>query len=178
MSLKSLVVAASALLLAACDSNPTSPSPGDGGSGASVGDSIPYVYTVTLLPGDEVPPVTNADASGSGTAVITLNLTTSSTGTVASATADFQVSLTDFPAGTSLTGAHIHEGAFGANGSVRVSLGLSAGEITLPGGSASFSRTGISVDPALAQAIVNNPAGYYFNVHTLINPGGAVRGQL
>jgi hypothetical protein len=30
----------------------------------------------------------------------------------------------------------------------------------------------------LINAILNNPAGYYFNVHTALNGGGAVRGQL
>ena len=29
-----------------------------------------------------------------------------------------------------------------------------------------------------AQAVLNNPAGHYFNMHTPLNPGGAVRGQL
>jgi hypothetical protein len=27
-------------------------------------------------------------------------------------------------------------------------------------------------------AIMNNPAGYYFNVHTQQNPNGVMRGQL
>jgi hypothetical protein len=26
--------------------------------------------------------------------------------------------------------------------------------------------------------ILANPAGFYFNAHTVLNPGGAVRGQL
>ena len=30
----------------------------------------------------------------------------------------------------------------------------------------------------IAQQIVNNPAGYYFNVHTDLNKGGVMRGQL
>ncbi len=29
-----------------------------------------------------------------------------------------------------------------------------------------------------AQNLVNNPAGFYFNVHTQLNGGGAIRGQL
>jgi hypothetical protein len=29
-----------------------------------------------------------------------------------------------------------------------------------------------------ANAMLTNPNGYYFNVHTPTNPGGAVRGQL
>jgi hypothetical protein len=159
------------LFLACGSSNPTSPT---GGGGAAP----PPTYTVALQPANEVPAITNADASGSGSATITLNVTRETAGNITAATAEFQVTLSGFPAGTSLTGAHIHEGVAGQSGSVKVSLGLSAGDVTLPNGSGSFSRTGISVDPALAQAIVNNPAGYYFNVHTLINPSGAARGQL
>jgi hypothetical protein len=36
----------------------------------------------------------------------------------------------------------------------------------------------VAVSQADAQAIINNPAGYYFNVHTALTPGGAIRGQL
>jgi hypothetical protein len=42
----------------------------------------------------------------------------------------------------------------------------------------SFSATNISVPAATIQGIVNNPAGFYFNVHSPTNPGGAARGQL
>ena len=29
-----------------------------------------------------------------------------------------------------------------------------------------------------AQAVMDNPAGYYFNMHSPLNPGGVIRGQL
>jgi len=29
-----------------------------------------------------------------------------------------------------------------------------------------------------AAAILNDPTGFYFNVHTALNPNGAIRGQL
>ena len=31
---------------------------------------------------------------------------------------------------------------------------------------------------ATAQSILDNPAGFYFNVHTAANPAGVMRGQL
>jgi hypothetical protein len=48
----------------------------------------------------------------------------------------------------------------------------------MPNGSATFSFTGIAVTPADATAILANPQNFYFNVHTTLNPSGALRGQL
>ena len=42
----------------------------------------------------------------------------------------------------------------------------------------SCSKNGINVPADRAAAILNNRAGHYFNVHTAINPDGAIRGQL
>jgi len=35
-----------------------------------------------------------------------------------------------------------------------------------------------AVGATLANQIIANPNGYYFNVHSVVNPGGAVRAQL
>jgi len=59
-----------------------------------------------------------------------------------------------------------------------VSTTLVAGEVTVTNGVASFTKAGITVLPELAQRILNNPAGFYFNVHSNLNPGGFARGQL
>ena len=48
----------------------------------------------------------------------------------------------------------------------------------LTNGVATFVRTGLPVPAANAQAIINNPAGYYFNVHSALHTGGVIRGQL
>jgi hypothetical protein len=156
-----------ALTAAACDDEPTTPSPA----------AAPQ-FRVTLLPANEVPPVTNAEASGNGTATITLNVTRDASNNITAARADFTVQLSGFPANTTMTGAHIHPGAAGVNGSVAVNTGITSGEIVLATGSTTFSRNSITVDPALAQTIINNPAGYYFNVHSTLNTGGFARGQL
>ena len=52
-----------------------------------------------------------------GTATITLNLTRDAAGTITSATADFQVTVSGFPANSTFVGAHIHGGRR-SNGSV------------------------------------------------------------
>jgi hypothetical protein len=45
-------------------------------------------------------------------------------------------------------------------------------------GSVTFTASGLSVSGIVAGGLLTNPSGFYFNVHSNINPGGAVRGQL
>jgi hypothetical protein len=76
--------------------------------------------------------------------------------------------------------AHIHQAPAGTNGSVVFNTTLAAGEATAnSAGSATFTKAGISpADPTIVNVIINNPAGFYFNVHSTLNPGGVARGQL
>ena len=156
------------LSFAACDKKETPTSP----------TAVPPKFTATLLPSSEVPAVSNAEGSGSGTATITFNLTKDSAGTITAATADFSVTTTGFPNGTTLTGAHIHPGVAGGTGPVAISLGLTAGEVTFATGGGTFSKNAITMTVDQANSILANPAGFYFNIHTASNPGGVARGQL
>jgi hypothetical protein len=97
---------------------------------------------------------------------------------ITAATADFESSLTGFVPATTLTAAHIHRGAVGANGAPEVDTGLTTGQVVLTNGSGTFTREGISVSAALAVELLESPASFYFNVHTVLTPSGAVRGQL
>jgi hypothetical protein len=135
-------------------------------------------FTAALLPTNEVPPVTNAEVSGSGTVTITFNLTKDSAGTITAATADFSTTVTGFPPGMTLTAAHIHPGVVGTNGSPLVNLGLTPGEITFATGAGSFTKNAITVSVDQANSILANPAAFYFNIHTAANVGGVARGQL
>lgn len=157
------------LLFSGCSKSTTSP---------STTTAAPPKFTATLSPANEVPAITNADSTGSGAATITLNVTKDAAGNVTAATADFSVTLTGFPAGTTLTGAHIHTGGSGTTGGVIVNTGLTNGEVVLANGTGGINKLSITVDPAVAQAIINGPGGYYFNVHTSLNTGGAARAQL
>ena len=56
--------------------------------------------------------------------------------------------------------------------------GLAAGELTLTAGAGKISKTQPTVDPALAADVIANPANYYMNWHSTLNPGGVIRGQL
>lgn len=159
-----------ALSFAACNDNksPVQPTPQD----------VPPKFQVIMLPINENPSVTGAEASGSGTATITFNLTKDASGTITGGTVDFSASMTGFPNGTALTAAHIHTGAPTVNGAVLVSTGLAAGEVTMPAGSGTLTKTGVATSAANLTAILANPGGFYFNIHTAANPGGVARGQL
>jgi hypothetical protein len=157
-----------------CDDSPTSPS-----------DPNVAKFTAILLPSNEVPPVTNADAGASGTMQLTMTVTRDSAQNITGATYDFIVNITGFPANTTLTGAHIHNAGAGTNAGVVVGLPLVTGTDTVVAtGQSTITKTGLQSTSAtvpaaqVAQGIFNNPAGNYFNVHTTNNTGGAVRGQL
>ncbi len=138
-------------------------------------------FTAGLLASNEVPPITNADSGATGTATVTFNLTRDGAGNITAATAEFTVQLQGFPAGTTLNAGHIHTSPAGVNGGIIWDIPFAIGEIALSSGSATFTRSGSSPrnnDLTVAQAILNNPAGFYVNIHTPLNPGGAVRGQL
>jgi hypothetical protein len=68
--------------------------------------------------------------------------------------------------------AHIHKGRRRENGPVVVTL------VPPASGDPGASSGCVTVDPALAQAILRKPRRYYANVHTAAFPAGAVRGQL
>jgi hypothetical protein len=136
-------------------------------------------FTAELRPSNEVPPISNAESSGIGNVTVTFDTTTNASGAITSASATFVVNTTGFPPSTPINAAHIHPGAVGVNGGVLVSTTLVAGEVVLnASGGGSFTRTQSSLDPAVAQNIINNPAGFYFNVHTQAFPQGVMRGQL
>jgi hypothetical protein len=158
-----IAVAILALGVAGCgDDNP----PG--------GPSNTTVFTVPLSALNEVPPVTNAESTARGTAVITVHSDSN--------TIDFSVSLNSFPTTSVLTAAHIHPGAAGVAGGVLVGTPLStANAPSLASGSATFSFTGVAPSASAADAIsriLANPEGFYFNVHSTANGSGVIRGQL
>jgi hypothetical protein len=90
--------------------------------------------------------------------------------------------VTNFPAGSTFTASHIHNGASGIGAGVLISTGQTAadGVTTAADGTASktYANVTTGVTAANLQSVIDNPAGNYFNVHTTMNGGGAARGQL
>jgi len=110
----------------------------------------------TLTGAAEVPGP--GDTDGGGTVQVTLN---PDKGEVC-----YEMTVTKIDEATA---AHIHEGAAGKDGPVKVGLD------TPKGGSAKGCKT---ADAAAVKEIMANPANYYVNVHNGAFPKGAVRGQL
>jgi hypothetical protein len=162
-----LIVGLSALAAGCEDSPPSGPSQG----------SI-TTFTVPLSTANEVPAITNADADATGTATIALTVTKDGSGNITGATANIQISVAGFPAGTTVTKAHIHNGPAGVNAGIFVDANLASGELILTNGSGTITKTAVNVPLDKAAAILSDPSGHYFNVHTALNPDGAIRGQL
>jgi hypothetical protein len=113
--------------------------------------------TTAKLTGDaEVPGP--GDPKGSGTVQVTVN---PDKGEVC-----YELSVANIQEATA---AHIHEGAMGKEGPVKVAL-----EAPKTGSAKGCAKA----DVAVIQAMLKDPAGYYVNVHNAAFPKGAVRGQL
>ena len=162
----SVLLAAVAFCAAGCGSSSTSPS--------STAPTKP-TFTATLSPANEVPPITGPEASGSGTVTITFDTTTSG-GNITAASVTFVANVSGFPAGTTITLGHIHKAPAGVAGAVVISANVTSTQ--LANGSGSLVLANSAPDIAVVQDILNNPSQYYFNLHSTLNPGGVVRGQL
>ena len=137
-------------------------------------------FTATLLPANENPAIVGAEASGRGDATVTLVITKDAAGNVTAASGTFVVNLSGFPANTPINIAHIHTGGPTVNGAVVMNSLLTAGTIvTNAAGAATFTASNLSFTTVdVANQVLTNPAAFYFNVHSTLNPGGVARGQL
>lgn len=159
------------LLTAGCSSSSSTPSTTQAGTTTTR-------FTAALSPAQETPPISNSENVGSGTSTMDFNITRDASGAMTAATVNFTVTMQGFPASTVVNIAHIHTGAAGVAGGILINTTVNPGEVTLTNGAGTFTRVGLTVKTTDMQAILDNPAGFYFNVHTAANPGGVMRGQL
>jgi hypothetical protein len=140
--------------------------------------ALPPVFTATLTSAAEVPAPTS-EQSCSGTIRVQLNVTrASATSPITAANADFNATVTGCPTTTVITAAHIHEAAVGVPGGVVINTGIASNEWALANGAGTFAKNQPTVDVAVAQRLIDNPAGFYFNIHSTANGQGFIRGQL
>lgn len=116
----------------------------------------PHSMTIELSGGAEVPGP--GDTDGSGTANLKLDH--------AKGELCYDISVKGIEAPTA---AHIHAGAAGKSGAVKVALKKAADGAW---------KGCVSADKTLLDDIMKKPGDYYVNVHTADFPNGAIRGQL
>jgi CHRD domain len=176
------LLAAVGLLTAACGgagSGAATTAPVAAATTAAPTPQTVFLFTATMSGANENPAITDAEASGSGTTTVTFTTTKDSTGKITAATARFDIVLTGFPTTTMILISHIHKGDAKTNGAVVIDSGMKAtSPIALTTGGTSITKDNLTVDPALATDIIANPGNYYYNVHSMVHPGGVVRGQL
>ncbi len=131
-------------------------------------------FHALLSTSHEVSPLVGTDASGEATIEFIL---TRSDGRITSALVDFHV---NWRAGIAqeLRAAHIHRGPAGVNGPVVINTGLTA--LPAADSGAIFRQASVTDSEGIAvvEEILANPHGFYFNVHSVSNPSGLIRGQL
>jgi len=143
------------------------------GFGAAPASAQTFTLTATLSGSGETPaPGINTGAFGSATVVVDMT----------ARTVTYSVTVFNMPSGT--TASHIHAGAAGTAGPVVVNFAPPVNA------SNDFSFSGVVADTAFAlnpnigirsaddmfQAILGGNS--YVNVHSTVNPGGEIRGQL
>jgi|SoiMethySBSTD1v2_1073268.scaffolds.fasta_scaffold83382_4 hypothetical protein len=145
---------------------------------------ITPTFQMNLLASNETPaPIVAPDpeATCAGTVTIRMNLTRDASNAITAATYDFTATITGCPTSTVINIAHIHKQVAGQTGSIVVNTGLAAGQLSLVNGAGSFTRNGVTAnnnDLSIAQEILDNPSGFYFNIHSTLHGGGVIRAQL
>ena len=131
--------------------------------------------TVALSSANEVPPTA---ANATGTSIVTITVNRDSAGNIIGGSINFLTTF-NFPSGIIVNGHHIHEGLPTANGQVRFDTGLGGNNTaTFATGSGTINLTAQVADLGAFRRLIANPPGFYVNLHTSVNPGGAIRGQI
>lgn len=137
-------------------------------------------FQVNMLPSNETPPI--AGLNGNGVAKVSVYTIRNADASVAGGAVIFDVNYRNFPAATTFTGLHIHDGPVGVAGPVTINTGLSGSNtvVSATGNGNVYKIVTVDSGPALntLSTITQNPENAYINIHTTVNPGGAVRSQL
>ena len=153
--------------VAACtQASPTDPLPLATEPQANASAATPVVYNTQLRPENEIrtTPDDPVESGARGHAQIKL---------FGDNTVEFKITVQN-PGSETFVAGHIHQAPAGINGPIVVDL---LGAIAESGELLKLEGT-VAAAPEVADAIRADPAGFYVNLHTTIDPQGAVRGQL
>jgi hypothetical protein len=167
-----LLVAAAALVVVAAAAGRGGPGNDNKGKKNRANAAV-TVFDLRLEPKQEVPRIQGLRAHADGN--LTLDVTRDSSGAITSGEAVFYFNY-DFPGSVTIVGLHVHQAPKRANGSIVIDSGLAS--FTDADGDGNVTAIVSGVSPTLLQAILDRPRDYYVNLHTSVNPTGAVRDQL
>jgi len=169
-----IVVVVCSLFAVGCESTTENP----------VSPSNQVILAAQMSGSQEVPLASAPEANGVGTVQIVM---TPAAGGAYSATFSFSIAglvragvlPAPLDSGSVIVAGHIHRAPAGVAGPVVVPLPISqAAPLVSPTGSVVVSFSNVTVNADIASAILADPAGYYINLHSALNPAGVVRGQL
>lgn len=135
-------------------------------AGATLGLSVPVSqaavpqFTASLAAANEVTTPASVDAGASGDALISVRPPTT-----------ICYSVKFFGLATAATGLHLHLGNAGTEGPMAVPL-------TVPAATSGETSGCTTTDATIVSQILNDPSGFYVNLHDTTSPAGAARGQL
>lgn len=134
-----------------------------------------------MIPENETPPIGGQSWSGVGAFVMLVTRDTNNA--INSAYVIFDVAYQGFPAGTTITGLHIHTGAAQVSGPVTINSGLRDAVAVGTNGSGSLhyeteANLASAATLEAVNGVISNPSGFYINAHTNAFPSGAIRSQL
>jgi CHRD domain-containing protein len=132
-----------------------------------------FVFRLHLTPGKVVPRVVNLDADALGS--ITLDVTRDSSGAITGGNVVFYANYR-FRGPVTITGLALHQGARGANGPVVLDSAI--GTVTDSDGHGNLTKVVTGAPASLLTALLATPRGYYVDISTSANTGGALRDQL
>jgi uncharacterized protein (TIGR03437 family) len=135
-------------------------------------------YQVTLLPSQEVPPITGFN--GQVPSRLSVYTVRNPDGTAPGGAVVFDENV-QFPSGTQITATHVHDGPAGTNGPVRIDSRLKSFPVLVNDGTGNIYRlatVGDTAGLATLNSLISTPWMQYLNIHTADHPGGAARSQL
>jgi len=167
-----LLVAAAALVVVAAAAGRGGPGNDNKGKNKRAATAV-TVFDLRLEPKQEVPRIQGLRAHADGN--LTLDVTRDASGAITSGEAVFYFNY-DFPGSVTISGLHVHQAPKKTNGSIVIDSGIAS--FTDDDGDGNVTAIVTGVSPTLLQAILDKPRDYYVNLHTSVNPTGAMRDQL
>jgi len=132
---------------------------------------------VRLIPEAVAPPPANVASGLSANMIVTIDVNRDASGNLAMSSI-FVITFLTSKEPVVITGLFLREGAANANGPLHIDMGFKGTPVNPPPElSATTGYQAWVISPQMLQRMLANPASFYFDLRTSVNPNGALRGQ-